>query len=75
MTAIELLQAIVERRKALNISEAELARIVGIERRYCGRMLAGKHSPTLDVFLRLCEAVGIRIELNNPPVEGAKSKQ
>lgn len=65
MTSQEILSTIVAQRKALNMSEAELARQTGLERRYVGRMLKGTHSPTLDVLIRLCAAVGLGIEIVN----------
>lgn len=65
MSSNEILAAITTARKQRDISEAELSRITGIERRYLGRMLSGKHSPTLDKIVLLCKAVGVRIELVN----------
>lgn len=65
MNSNELITALTERRKELGISEAALSRETGIERRYLGRMLSGKHSPTLDKIVLLCGALGVRIELIN----------
>lgn len=74
MTSEQILHAITTARKQRGISEAELSRVTGIERRYLGKVLQGKHSPTLDKIIVLCAAVGVRIELINLPIEGETNK-
>ena len=66
MTSTELITALTTRRKELGISEAALSRETGIERRYLGRVLQGKHIPSLEVYRKICEALGMTIQVVYP---------
>jgi len=66
MTSTELITALATRRKELGMSEAALSRETGIERRYLGRVLQGKHIPSLEVYRKICEALGMTIQVVYP---------
>jgi len=66
MTSTELITALTTRRKELGITEAALSRETGIERRYLGRVLQGKHVPSLEVYRKICEALGMTIQVVYP---------
>lgn len=66
MNSNELIAALITRRKELGISEAALSRKTGIERRYLGRVLQGKHIPSLEVYRKICEAMGMTIQVVYP---------
>ena len=45
------------RRKA-GLTQEEVAARAGVTREYVSMLESGKNSPTIDVFIRLCHAVG-----------------
>jgi DNA-binding phage protein len=63
MTAPELLTTIASAAKEKNLSGYALAKITGLDARHIYRILNNEHSPSLDTVLKLCEAVGIRLEI------------
>ena len=68
---ITLLQALEEARKALNVSEKELARRMGIQRPSVTRLFNASHpNPTLDTISDILRALGpqaeIKISLASP---------
>jgi transcriptional regulator with XRE-family HTH domain len=48
-----------EAREAAGLTQEKLAFRAGLDRTYISLMERGLRSPTLDVLLRLCEALGI----------------
>jgi len=66
MSSNELITALTTRRKELGMTEAALSRETGIERRYLGRVLQGKHIPSLEVYRKICEALGMTIQVVYP---------
>lgn len=52
-----------ERRKRLGLSQADLADVVGVNRRVIGELERGKPSVQLSIALRVAEAVGFDIAL------------
>lgn len=46
-------------RKALGISQEDLSRRAGINEKYYGRIERGESSPTIDCFLKICQALEI----------------
>lgn len=41
------------------ITQEEVAARAGVSREYVSMLEAGKNTPTIDVFIRLCRAVGV----------------
>jgi DNA-binding phage protein len=74
MTATELLTAIAATAKEKNISGYALAKITRLDARHVYRILNNEHSPSLDTVLKLCEAVGIELEIFNLGEMPAKIK-
>ena len=56
---VGLSDKVAERRRILNISQAELARRVGVHQTTIGFIERGEKLPSLDVLLRLQEALGV----------------
>lgn len=46
-----------KRRQAAGLSQEEVAARARVSREYVSMLEAGKHLPTIDVFIRLCHAV------------------
>jgi putative transcriptional regulator len=49
-------------RKKLDLTQEELANIVGISRAYLANIEAGKHTPSLDVAGKLSTALKVSVE-------------
>lgn len=45
-------------RAALDLSQDELAQLVGVTRQTIGMIEAGKYNPTLNLCIALCRALG-----------------
>jgi transcriptional regulator with XRE-family HTH domain len=74
MTATELLTEIASAAKEKKISGYALAKITRLDARHVYRILNNEHSPSLDTVLKLCEAVGIELEIFNLGKMPAKTK-
>ena len=59
-------QVIEEARKKANISQAELARRIGVNRSYICRVESGITEPKVSTFYRIMNAIGCKIELSMP---------
>ena len=71
---IALLQVLEEARKALNVSEKELAERMGVQRSTVTRLFNASHpNPTLDTISNILRALGLQAEITISPVspEGA----
>ena len=44
-------------RAALDLSQEELAQIVGVTRQTIGKIEAGKYNPTLNLCIAICKAL------------------
>lgn len=56
-------QRIRDRRKQLGLSQSALADVVGVNRRVIGELERGKASVQLTIALRVAEAVGLDVKL------------
>ena len=52
-----------ERRKSLGVSQRELANLSGISLHSLPNIESGRGNPTFDVLFRLCEVLGLEIEV------------
>ncbi|WP_353106969.1 helix-turn-helix domain-containing protein [Acetoanaerobium noterae] len=59
----ELIKQVVEMRKKKNISQKDLANMVGISQQEISRFENEKHIPKLTSFIRIIEALDIDIKL------------
>lgn len=48
--------------KAKGMSDEVIAKKMGKGRPNVSRILSGEHVPRLDIFLRLCDAVGVKVQ-------------
>jgi transcriptional regulator with XRE-family HTH domain len=65
---IALLQVLEEARKALNVSEKELAERMGVQRSTVTRLFNASHpNPTLDTILEILRALGLQAEIKVSP--------
>lgn len=68
----ELIRALDERRMALDLSKAELARRAGLRPEAVRRLLsAGSHNPTLSTVSALATALDVQLVLESAAVIGA----
>lgn len=54
---------IAEVRKAKGLSQAKLAGLTGLAPGHIARVELGQHSTGIDLLTRICEPLGLRIEL------------
>lgn len=65
---IALLQVLEQARKALNVSEKELAERMGIQRSAVTRLFNASHpNPTLDTISDILRALGLQAEIKVSP--------
>src|SRR5579864_9665840 len=65
---IALLQVLEEARKALNVSEKELAERMGVQRPTVTRLFNAAHpNPTLDTISDILRALGLQAEIKVSP--------
>jgi transcriptional regulator with XRE-family HTH domain len=65
---IALLQVLEQARKALNISEKELAKRMGVQRTTVTRLFNASHpNPTLDTISNILRALGLQAEVKISP--------
>lgn len=51
-----------EKRRALSLSQAELARRVGVTRQTINMVESGEYNPTLALCLRICRVLGCTLD-------------
>lgn len=54
---VTIARAIIEQRRALGISQQELARLAGVRQETISRLESGKHSPTIRTVDKIDEAL------------------
>lgn len=64
--ALQLLTFLYQTANENNITHDDIANISDWHRTNVSRMLSGKYMPSLDNFLKLATAIGVRIELHSP---------
>jgi HTH-type transcriptional regulator / antitoxin HipB len=62
-SASDLGRLIRSRRKALNLSQDELAAVVGVNRRVVGELERGKGTVRLEIALEAARALGLDVDL------------
>jgi len=63
MNHTELIEAIATAARTQKLSGYRLAKVTGINETHIGRILRGENSPSLDTVLKLCEAVGVKLQV------------
>lgn len=63
MTPINLIAQIKERRKVLDVTQETLSEISGVGLRTLKQFERGKGNPTLETLQKLCDALGLEIQL------------
>lgn len=63
MTLIKLIEQIKDRRKVLEVTQETLAEISGVGLRTLKQFESGKGNPTLETLQKLCDALGLEIQL------------
>ncbi|HRP91155.1 MAG TPA: helix-turn-helix transcriptional regulator [Edaphocola sp.] len=69
MTLIELIKRIKDRRKVLDVTQETLAEISGVGLRTLKQFESGKGNPTLETLQKLCDVLGLEIQLQIKKVE------
>ncbi|MCO5231545.1 MAG: helix-turn-helix domain-containing protein [Chitinophagales bacterium] len=69
MTLINLIEQIKDRRKVLDVTQETLAEISGVGLRTLKQFESGKGNPTLATLQKLCDALGLKIQLQIKKVE------
>lgn len=70
-TALELGAAIRERRRRLNLDQDDLAKIVGVSRKWIIDVEKGKARAEIGLILRTLDALGIRVSLDATEIESS----
>lgn len=63
MHFVTLIKQIKERRDALNVTQEMLAAISGVSLRALKQFESGKGNPTLGTLTKLCDALGLELNL------------
>lgn len=63
MIFIEIASYLVKRRKALQISQRELAELSGVSLHALSNLESGKGNPTFDVLERVATTLGVKISV------------
>ena len=76
-TAPSFGQWLKQRRKALDLTQAELARRAGMPRSVLNAYLRGSREPGVDALLRIAAAAGMELKPNRrrPPVDPERASQ
>lgn len=61
----ELLGQVKRMAKAKGISQADIARTIGLKPSNVSRMLEGKHSCTIDTLMKVVDAIGAKVTLTD----------
>jgi HTH-type transcriptional regulator/antitoxin HipB len=62
-TADELTEIVRDRRRELELTQEQLADIIGVHRAFVSQLERGKATVRFDLLLRLVQALGMDIEL------------
>jgi HTH-type transcriptional regulator / antitoxin HipB len=62
-TADELTEIVRERRRELDLTQEQLADIIGVHRAFVSELERGKATVRFDLLLRLLQALGLDVEL------------
>ena len=54
-------EVIRSKREMLGWSQYKLAQVAGITQSFMNEIESGKKSPSIEVFFRICEALGIKV--------------
>lgn len=60
----DLIQQIKKRRKVLNVTQETLSEVSGVGLRTLRQFESGKGNPTLETLTKICDALGLEIQLN-----------
>lgn len=50
-----------EKRTEMNLSQNQLAKMVGISQPFINEIESGRKTPSLEVFFKICEALEIKL--------------
>ena len=59
----EIISQIIEARKAQNMTQAELAKLVGTQKSNISRLESGNYNPSLDFLIRIANSLGKSIKI------------
>lgn len=59
----ELIRQVVEARKNLGLTQSKLAEVVGVSQQEISRFEKEKHMPKLSSFIKIVDAVGLKLKL------------
>ena len=59
----EIISQIIEARKAQNMTQAELAKLVGTQKSNISRLEGGNYNPSLDFLIRIANSLGKSIKI------------
>lgn len=59
----EAIEQIIRARKEQNITQAELAKMVGTQKSNISRLESGNYNPTLDFLTKISEALGKKLSV------------
>lgn len=59
----EIISQIIEARKSLNMTQAELAKLVGTQKSNISRLESGNYNPSLDFLIRIADSLGKNLKI------------
>ncbi len=61
----QMIRQVVDARKKLGLTQRKLADKIGVKQQVISRFEREKHIPTLDNFLKILDALGLEIKIEN----------
>ena len=71
----DMIRNLIERRNALNISQTDLARIIGTKQPAISRLEKGDYNTTLSTFFKVADALDLDISLKARKINRRKSSK
>lgn len=59
----ELISQIIDARKAQNMTQAELAKLVGTQKSNISRLESGNYNPSLDLMIKIANSLGKNLKI------------
>ncbi|MGN1318160.1 MAG: helix-turn-helix transcriptional regulator [Lachnospirales bacterium] len=60
----EIISQIIEARKENNMTQTELAKLVGTQKSNISRLESGNYNPSLDLLIKVADALGKKLQIN-----------
>jgi predicted transcriptional regulator len=65
----EIIHSLIERRNQLNLTQAQLAMMVGVQQPAICRLETGSHNTTLNTFFKVAHVLNLDVSLQARPIK------